>query len=179
MDKRRDAFETEVRPDRLPVRSETKLTCRRMTKESRADAFHLLEEFLARDEYYLKSSNAYGDGGSLALNQALDLFLSQPDLGFVWLAYDDAGPVAVCVVSFAISTSAGAIVAKLDDVSVIQGRTGEGIGTAHLMALKEELRRLGVRRIDTSVHESNVRARRFYVSHGFQPLGEARLSLLL
>jgi hypothetical protein len=60
MDKRRDAFETEVRPDRLPVRRETKLTCRRMTNQSRADAFQLLEEFLARDEHYLKSRQNRG-----------------------------------------------------------------------------------------------------------------------
>jgi hypothetical protein len=46
----------------------------------------------------------------------LDLFLGQPNLGFVWLAYAEGEPAAIYVVCFAISTSIGEIVAKLDDV---------------------------------------------------------------
>lgn len=150
-----------------------------MARQDRAHAFNLLRHFLARDEHYLKSSRAYGDAGEDALNRALDLFLAKPELGFVWLAYEDGEAVAVCVVCFAISTSIGAVVAKLDDVSVLESRTGQGIGTTHLNALKNELRRIGIRRIDTSVHLDNEAARRFYERHGFRPLGEERISCVL
>jgi GNAT superfamily N-acetyltransferase len=150
-----------------------------MTIESRADAFALLRVFLDEDEHYLDSSRAYGAGGEAALERALDLFLNTPELGFVWLAYDGDEPVAVCVVCFAISTSAGAIVAKLDDVFVKSGRQGRGIGSAHLAGLKEELRRLNVKRIDTSVHLRNGKARRFYEKHGFRSLAEERLACVL
>jgi GNAT superfamily N-acetyltransferase len=143
------------------------LECRRMTQASQADAFALLRIFLGEDEHYLDSSQAYGAGGEAALESALGLFLRRPELGFVWLAYDGDEPVAVCVVCFAISTSAGAVVAKLDDVFVKSGRQGLGIGSAHLTRLKEELRRLKVRRIDTSVHVRNSAARRCYERQGF------------
>lgn len=155
------------------------ITCSRMTRASRDHAFQLLRHFLTQDEHYLKSSGAYGDAGEDALNRALDLFLTKPEIGFVWLAYDGSEAVAVCVVCFAISTSIGAVVAKLDDVSVLETRTGQGIGTAHLNALKDELMRIGIRRIDTSVHLDNDSARRFYERHGFKPLGEERLSCVL
>jgi GNAT superfamily N-acetyltransferase len=155
------------------------IECRRMTDASRGGACALLKRFLSEDAHYLDSSRAYGAGGEAALEQALDLFLSRPELGFVWLAYEAEEPVAACVVCFAISTSIGAVVAKLDDVYVASGKQGRGIGSAHLTRLKEELRRLGVRRIDTSVHLENDAARRFYERHDFHPLKEERMACVL
>lgn len=155
------------------------IECRKMTRSTRAHAFALLRAFLTEDEHYLDSSTAYGDGGEAALERALDLLLQTPELGFVWLAFEDEEPVAVCVVCFAVSTSAGAVVAKLDDVFVARGKQGRGIGTAHMEGLKAELRRMNIARIDTAVHLDNHGARRFYERHGFHSLGEERLACLL
>lgn len=142
-------------------------------------AFSLLRAFLAADKHYRDSANAYGDRGPEALRQALRLFLSRPDLGFVWLALDAGIVVGCCIVCYAISTSAGAIVAKLDDVCVLPGREGQGIGTALIDSLTAELRSRGVRRIDTSCHLENLQARNFYVRLGFRSLNEERLALVL
>jgi len=109
----------------------------------------------------------------------MGLFLSRPDLGFVWLAYDSGIAMACCVVCYAISTSAGAIVVKLDDVTVKPGSEGKGIGTVLVDTLKTELRHQGIKRIDTSCHLQNPRARAFYVRHGFTALNEERLSHVL
>ena len=143
------------------------------------DAGAVLGEFLSTDQHYRDSSLAYGDGGIAALRAALRLFLARPEIGFVWLAYEHGTPVGACVVCFAISTSAGAVVAKLDDVCVVSGREGRGVGTALLDTLKNELRRLQVKRIDTSCHLDNRGAKRFYERHGFRSLNEERLALLL
>jgi GNAT superfamily N-acetyltransferase len=161
-----------------------------MTPGTIADAFQLIGDFLREDAFYLESRSAYGDQGEAGLGRALSLFLARPELGFVWLTYDEQSgatirdqgastPVAVCVISFAISTSAGDIVAKLDDMFVTAGRQDRGVGSAHLANLKVELVGLGVRRIDTSVHTRNDQARRFYTRHGFAPLGEERLACRL
>jgi GNAT superfamily N-acetyltransferase len=155
------------------------IDCRRMTEASRADAFGLLRVFLGEETHDLDSSRAYGAGGEAALAEALALFWRWPELGFVWLAYEGAAPVAVCVVCFAIATSMGAVVAKLDDVFVARGQQGRGIGAAHLTSLQAELQRLGVRRIDTSVHVRNRDAQRFYERHGFRSLQEERLACVL
>jgi GNAT superfamily N-acetyltransferase len=150
-----------------------------MDRESLEDAFRLISAFLGQDEYYLDSRLAYGDRGAEGVLAGLELFLERTEMGFVWLAYDGDEAVGICIISFAISTSAGALVAKLDDVFVKDGRRGRGIGSALMDSLKAELRRLGVRRIDTSVHLRNAEARRFYLKHAFQPLNEERLSCLL
>jgi GNAT superfamily N-acetyltransferase len=155
------------------------ISCRRMTKTRRADAQALLNAFLREDQHYLETSGSYGDAGLPALKRALGLFLRRSDLGFVWLAYADNEPAAVCVVCYAISTSIGGLVAKLDDVYVAPHLHGRGVGTQMLKALKQELKRRHVRRIDTSVHNGNEVAANYYKKNGFTMLGEERLTLLL
>ena len=143
------------------------------------DAFHMLSAFLSEDEHYLASSKAYGDRGIQGLNDALYLFLEHPDLGFVWMAYDEQGCAGICVICYAVSTSMGALVAKLDDVSVKKDRRGEGIGTALLDQLKAQLKKESVQRIDVAVHVDNPKARGFYERMGFVPLHEERLACVI
>lgn len=159
------------------------VACERMSVATRGDALVLLGAFLAGDEHYRASSDAYGDGGREALERALDLFLLRPELGFVWLAF--AGPerdrraAGVCVLSYAISTARGALVAKLDDVHVADGARGQGVGSAMLEALAGALRSDGVTRIDCGCHRDNHGAWRFYERLGFRPLAEERIARLL
>jgi len=157
--------------------------CAPMTAATRADAEGLLAEFLRGDGHYLASSSVYGDGGAEALRRALDLFLARPKLGFVWLANahggDGRAAVGACVVCFAISTSRGTLVAKLDDVTIGRAWQGRGVGSAMLTALAEHLRVLGVTRIDCGCHRDNAGAWRFYERLGFRPLDEERIALLL
>lgn len=143
------------------------------------DAFALFAAFLREDAHYLDVANVYGDLGPEALRRALALFLARPELGFVWIARRGGEVVGCCVVCFAISTSRGALVAKLDDVNVKPGLEGRGIGSAMLGALKHELRRRRVERIDTATHVDNPGARRFYERMGFASLREERMSCLL
>jgi GNAT superfamily N-acetyltransferase len=143
------------------------------------DAQRLFLAFLQRDPHYLEVASVYGDAGPEALGRALRLFVARPELGFVWMARQGADVVGCCVVCYAISTSRGALVAKLDDVNVRPGLEGRGVGSAMIAALKEELRRAGVTRIDTATHFDNPGARRFYERHGFASLREERMSCLL
>jgi len=87
--------------------------------------------------------------------------------------------VAVCVISLAVSTSLGRLVAKLDDMFVADGYRGQGIGTALIMKLQDTLRQDGIGRIDTAVYADNIGADRFYKRLGFRSLREDRLTLLL
>jgi GNAT superfamily N-acetyltransferase len=144
---------------------------------SAAEALFLA--FLQEDPHYLEVASVYGDGGPDALKRALGLFIEKPELGFVWMARAGNDVVGCCVICYAISTSRGSIVAKLDDVNVRPGLEGRGIGSAMVDSLKEELRRIGVTRIDTATHFDNPGARHFYERHGFASLREERMSCLL
>ena len=155
------------------------ITCRKMKAADVCDAFEMLSAVLRVDEHYLASSKAYGDRGLQGLNDALDLFLERPELGFIWMAYDERGAAGMCVVCYAISTSMGAVVAKLDDVSVKEDRRGKGVGTALMEQLKNQLRKELVTRIDVAVHLENPEARRFYEKLGFVTLNEERLACVI
>jgi GNAT superfamily N-acetyltransferase len=154
-----------------------------MTPATRGDALALLTQFLRGDDHYLASSAAYGDGGAVALERALDLFIARPEIGFVWLAHARGAtapiPVGACVVCYAISTSRGSLVAKLDDVTIPDGWQAQGVGSAMLAALRDHLRALGATRIDTACHRDNGGAWRFYERLGFRPLDEERIALLV
>src|ERR1044072_5787722 len=141
------------------------IRCRKMGAADVRDAFEMLSDFLGRDQHYLASSEAYGDLGLKGLNNALDLFLERPELGFVWMAFDDQGVAGICVVCYAISTSMGAVVAKLDDVSVKADRRGAGVGGEMLNQLKDQLRRDLVTRIDVAVHLENPCAKHSYAKN--------------
>lgn len=157
--------------------------CESMTAATRGAARELLGAFLGDDAHYLASANAYGDGGGEALDRALGLFLDRPELGFVWLAFagDGAGRLAVgaCVACRAISTSRGALVAKLDDVTIRADWQGRGVGSAMLAALARKLRGEGATRIDSACHRDNAGAWRFYERLGFRPLDEERIAQIL
>jgi GNAT superfamily N-acetyltransferase len=144
-----------------------------------ATAERLFLAFLQADPHYLEVAAVYGDAGPEALRRALNLFIEKPELGFVWMARSGSDVVGCCVVCYAISTSRGAVVAKLDDVNVRPGLEGRGVGSAMMESLKKELRRIGVERIDTATHFDNPGARRFYERHGFASLHEERMSCLL
>ena len=150
-----------------------------MTGSDLPGAESLFLAFLQSDPHYLEVASVYGDAGPKSLHRALELFIERPELGFAWMARSGDDIVGCCVVCFAISTSRGSIVAKLDDVNVRPGLEGQGIGTAMLDSLKAELRRVGATRIDTATHFDNPGARRFYERHGFSSLREERMSCLL
>jgi ribosomal protein S18 acetylase RimI-like enzyme len=155
------------------------LVCEPMTGRTLQGAFAVLTEFLSADPHYVASSAVYGDGGPAATRNALALFLERPELGFVFVARRGDDVVAACVVCYAISTSRGGLVVKLDDVTVRRADIGCGAGTAMLEALKSHLRAQGVSRIDIGCHRDNDGAWRFYERQGFLPLNEERLACLL
>ncbi len=154
-----------------------------MTAATREDARALLGAFLGDDEHYRASAAVYGDGGAAALERALDLFLARSEIGFVWLAQVPDGSsfvtVGACVVCCAISTSRGAVVVKLDDVTIHADWRGRGVGHGMLSALMQHLRAQGIARIDCGCHRANEGAWRFYERMGFRPLDEERIAMLL
>jgi GNAT superfamily N-acetyltransferase len=154
-------------------------TFRRMTDRDRQAAYALFVDYLHNDEFVRDSSAAYGNNGDRALSAALALFVERPDFGFIWMGFEGDEAVAVAIVSYAISTAVGGVVAKLEDTYVAPSRRSNGIGHAFVNSLVEELSKNRIARLDTSVHLQNARGKSFYETLGFRSLHEERLACVL
>ena len=103
----------------------------------------------------------------VSLGKALTLFVEREDFGFVWIAFDDNESIVGCVlVSFAISTDAGGLVACLDDIVVFPGARRTGVGTGLLETLATHVRAMDIVGIRTSVPRA-IGLESFFSACGF------------
>lgn len=128
------------------------IACRRMSAAERPDVFALLASERA---------------DHVALGKALTLFVEREDFGFVWVAFADDESIVACVlVSYAISTEAGGLVAALDDILVSPGARRTGIGTGLLETLATHLRAMDIVGMRASVPRASG-LQRFFSACGF------------
>ena len=103
-------------------------------------------------------------------------WLAQPP-SFVLIARDEAGAAAGYAMvrvrepddEVLDTWQADELIAELETFVVAEGARGQGLGSALLDGVEQELRRLGVRDLGVGVLAGNERARRLYESRGFKP----------
>jgi len=100
-------------------------------------------------------------------------WLAEPD-SFVLIAEDEGGgaPIGYALVTIhGIDDShvTGPRFAELQSLAVLDGRRGEGLGTALLHQVYRELRALGVFEMAIGVLVTNEPAQRLYEREGFRP----------
>lgn len=132
------------------------LSFRRMTTGDRPDIHRLLAARTpAPDE--------------AAIAAALTLFDERPDYGFIWVAIAEDEPVACALISFGISTRAGAAVARIDETAASPAH--EAAFSASLLA---ELRRIGYAHIEALANKEESAA---FLASGFAWTGRALFTL--
>jgi ribosomal protein S18 acetylase RimI-like enzyme len=100
-------------------------------------------------------------------NSIASLLLA-PDLGPVWLIYEDgtlAGYIAVC---YSYSIEFGGRDGFIDEFYLIENFRGRGIGRAVLQKVLAELKANDVRALHLEVSRDNHRAIKLYEAEGFQ-----------
>lgn len=97
----------------------------------------------------------------------LTTLIGAPALGRVWLI-ERAGAVAgYLVVTFGFSLECGGRDAFIDELFLIEGQRGQGLGSAALTFAAESCRALGVRALHLEVERINTGAQRLYHRTGF------------
>jgi ribosomal protein S18 acetylase RimI-like enzyme len=89
--------------------------------------------------------------------------------GFLIRAAADDGPAALgyCVLTLGYGIEYGGPDVFLDDLYLVPGARGRGLGGPVMAAVEEEARRLGARAVHLVVAPENERARRLYRRSGF------------
>jgi len=86
----------------------------------------------------------------------------------VWLAFDAAQPVGVCVGFVGFSTFRALPLLNIHDLAVLPAARGRGIGRALLGAAEAHARASGCCKLTLEVQEDNTPARALYARSGFR-----------
>mgnify|MGYP006309414311 FL=1 len=127
---------------------------RRATATDLETLLPLVEAFCAIDEHPYDETR---------VRRALGPLLADDSHGVVWLIGDPPGGYAVLTWSYSLES--GGRDALLDEIFLRE--RGQGLGSAALAAIYDDLRDRGVTRIFLETEEHNARARRFYARNGF------------
>ncbi len=99
--------------------------------------------------------------------RALEKILSDESVGRVHVAREGGRVVAMASLIYGISTAEGGLAASFEDMVVLPGYRGKGIGTALLEHVVAEARRQGVLRLMLLTDRQNKRAQALYRKLGF------------
>jgi GNAT superfamily N-acetyltransferase len=93
---------------------------------------------------------------------------AQPALGSAWVAESDAELVGYLVAVSVLSLEHQGVMAEIDELFVIDGARGHGVGAALLDELEGSLSADGCVRLQLQLGVENHRARAFYERRGFR-----------
>jgi len=111
--------------------------------------------------------------------RALDKILSDASVGTIHVAREGGKVVAMASLLYSISTAEGGLAASFEDMVVLPGHRGRGIGRALLGHVIAEAKKQGVLRITLLTDRQNERAQALYRKLGFvdSPMKAMRLKL--
>jgi len=99
--------------------------------------------------------------------RALEKILSDESVGRIHVARDGDKVVAMASLLYSISTAEGGLAATFEDLVVLPGYRGKGIGKALLGYVIAQARRHGVLRLTLLTDRQNERAQALYRKLGF------------
>ena len=99
--------------------------------------------------------------------RALEKILSDESVGRIHVAREGGKVVAMASLIYGISTAEGGLAASFEDMIVLPGYRGKGVGTALLEYVIAEARKQGVLRLMLLTDRQNKRAQALYRKLGF------------
>ncbi len=116
-------------------------------------------------EYYLFDDIPFDEQTA---KSAVRELLDRCDLGRAWLIRSEERPVGYVFLTFGFILEFGGRDAFIDEVYLIPGHRGKGIGALTLAFIEDQARALGLRALRLEVSKGNVRALGLYQKAGFQ-----------
>jgi ribosomal protein S18 acetylase RimI-like enzyme len=99
---------------------------------------------------------------------AIGLIARGHPLGRAWLVHEGAELVGYAVLCLGFGIEYGGADAFVDDLYLVPGARGRGLGTAVMARLEDEARAMGLAALFLVVDPENLPARRLYDRRGFE-----------
>lgn len=127
-------------------------------------------------EYYLADGYSFDEA---AARNALEELIGNPELGELWVAFEEDQVVAYVAVTFGFSLEYRGRDAFVDELVVAPSHQGQGLGTKALAVAQAVCRNAGVRALHLEVERGKDGARRLYENSGFVEHSRYLLTKLL
>jgi pimeloyl-ACP methyl ester carboxylesterase/ribosomal protein S18 acetylase RimI-like enzyme len=160
----RDAATIRAIAEFLDAPATAAVTVRRADLDDAGDAAAIVQLLNA----YASDPRGGGEPLSATVQQRLVAGLRAHPTARVWLAFDGAAAVGVCVGFIGYSTFRAQPLLNIHDLAVLPGRRGRGTGRALLGAAEAHARECGCCKLTLEVQDDNTPARQLYERFGFQ-----------
>ncbi|AMK76840.1 MULTISPECIES: GNAT family N-acetyltransferase [Methylomonas] len=111
-------------------------------------------------------------------SQGLRLIIADPAIGHILVARTENRIVGMVNLLYTVSTALGGRVAWLEDMTVLSGARGNGVGSLLLERAVEFARQNGCHRLTLLTDADNLQAQRFYQRQGFKASGMLPMRLI-
>lgn len=119
----------------------------------------MMQDFYAIDNYPIVIDES---------KQLFETFIANPNLGKVWLIYQDEEVIGYVILTFIFSFEYKGILAFLDELYIKSKHQGKGIGKQAVRFVQDECSQLNVKMIYLEVEEHNENAQKLYLAHDFE-----------
>lgn len=94
-------------------------------------------------------------------------FISNENLGNVWIIYNDSEVVGYVILTFVFSFEHQGRIAFIDELFIKESARGKGIGSYTIQFIKEQIPKLSLKLLYLEVENHNENAQKLYLSHDF------------
>lgn len=101
------------------------------------------------------------------VGSSLSRLLAEPRTGIGWIGLLDQVPIGYLLAVYAFSLEHLGMTAEIDELYVLPGKRGRGVGRALVEAAELEFVRAGCTNVSLQLSRGNAAARVFYHRHGY------------
>ena len=111
--------------------------------------------------------------------QALELFITKPDLGQIWLIQDNSGVIGYMIMTYGFSFECSGREAFIDELFILAEHRGKGAGSKAIQHAENHAKKMGIKMIRLEVTKTNPEAMKLYLRSGFQDWDRTLLAMPL
>lgn len=119
----------------------------------------MMQDFYAIDNYTIDVAES---------KQLFEIFIANPNLGKVWLIYQEKEIIGYVILTLVFSFEYKGILAFLDELYIKNDHQGKGFGKQAVRFIQKESSQLNVKMLYLEVEQHNENAQKLYLAHDFE-----------
>ena len=144
-----------------------KIDFRLAGKNDFATLLSMMADFNAIDGYHFDE---------VTTRKNLEKFISNEQLGKLWLIYADENLIGYVVLAACFSFEFKGFTASIDELYLIESHRGKGIGGEVINFVEAQAQRMEIKALHLEVERHNEKGKKLYEKNGFKEHGRALMT---